>query len=177
VHAMCFYVFSRVCDFNMFSFAKVTFHMFLYVFEVSCRLSEVQVCSLYAFLLFQGSRCAVYTSFYMFLNPQRPPGAPQSFNRSPTEAQKGHRTHKSLPRGSPELPRLSPETPRGSTEAQPRPTDAQRRPRRGPQWSTSYSKYTVYGKFYSVFVCFLIACVLLCRETQSVSLDVFSRVF
>ena len=85
------------------------------------------------FYVFQGSQCAIFTCFCMFLDPQRLPRAPESPNRRPTEAQKGPQS----PREPPQRPPRAPQTlPRDPTEAQWRPTDAQQRPRRGPQWPT-----------------------------------------
>ena len=63
--------------------------MFLCVFEVSCRLAEVQVCSLYVFLRVSGvSVC----SLHVFLRVFRPPEAqlrPTDAQQRPEEAHSG----------------------------------------------------------------------------------------
>ena len=161
---MCFYVFSCVCDLKMVLTCRSPILLFLFVFEVSCRLSKVQVDSLYVFLRVSGvSVCSlrVFTCFYTPRGHPEPPKGPTEAQQRPRNV---HRAHKRLPRGSPELPRLSPETPRGPTEAQRRPADAQQRPRRGPQWPTSCSKYAVYAVFCGVFACFPkhAACTFFC---------------
>jgi hypothetical protein len=150
---ICFYVFSRVCDLYMFSRAEVTFYMFLCVFEVSCRLPEVQVCSLYVFLRVSGvSVC----SLHVFLRVFRPPEATQS----PPEAQQkpngGPERSTERPRGLPEAPQSSPDSPQRPPEAQQRPTDAQQRPEEAHSGPHSPSKAArgrnLYG-FSRVFTC------------------------
>jgi hypothetical protein len=196
-----FHVFSRVYLRHLRGLLGLS----LYVFLHGCR---VPMCNLHRFLRYFGpgsghlwtcpdvsGLCVVYTCFSTPRAPLEPPGDPTEAQQGPRKA---HIAPKSHPRGPPELPSLSPETPRGPqwpcrgpTEAQRRPTDAQPRPRRGPQWSTSCSKYAVYAVFYGVFayvpkhtVCtFFLLCLEATRgflsqlAAPSLSLYVFSRVF
>ena len=133
---------ARSQVYSLYEFLRISggsvcnLHMFLRVFRSSeasqspqrsnkSPTEAIDTC----FYVFQGSQCAIYTCFCMFLDSQRLPSAPQSPNRSPTEAQKGPQS----PREAPQRPSRVPQTlPRDPTGAQPRPTDAQQRPRRGP---------------------------------------------
>ena len=133
---------ARSQVYSLYEFLRISgvsvcnLHMFLRVFRSSeasqspqrsnrSPTEAIDTC----FYVFQGSQCAIYTCFCMFLDSQRLPRAPQS----PTEAQKGPQS----PREPPQTPPRAPQTlPRDPTGAQRRPTDAQQRPRRGPQWPT-----------------------------------------
>ena len=123
------------------------------VFEVSCRLPEVQVCSLYVFLRVSGvSVC----SLHVFLHVFRPPEA----TRSPPEAQQkpngGPERSTERPRGLPEAPQSSPDSPQRPPEAQQRPTDAQQRPEEahsGPHSPSKAARVRNLYVFSRVFTC------------------------
>ena len=55
----------------------------LRAFEVTCKLPEVRYTVYTCFYVFQGSQCAIYTRFCVFLGPRRPARAPPEVQQKP----------------------------------------------------------------------------------------------
>ena len=122
-------------------------------FNHSCRLAEVQVCSLYMFLLVSGvSVCSLHVRLRVF-RPPEPPLSPPEAQRKPNGDPE---RPTEPPRGPPEVPQSSPDSPQRPPEAQQRPTDAQKRQEEahsGPHSPSKAARVHNLCGFSRVFTC------------------------
>jgi hypothetical protein len=126
-------------------------------------ISGVSVCSLHKFLHVSKPPEAT----------RSPPEFQQKPNRGPERSQNAQEPSQRFPRAAETLPRDPQRLNRGPTKTHRRPAETQKRPTVVHKLLKVYSLCRVLQCF-----CVFSDCMfLLCRETQSVSLDVFSRVF